>query len=264
MCRFAAYRGEAVPLAEIVYRPGNSLANQAAEAMESPTRINADGFGIGWYNPGVSPEPAVFKSTLPAFTDPNLRSLCEIVEAGCLFAHVRAARSHDPVSRSNCHPFRQGSLLWMHNGDVPGRGRLHRRVVGLIPDELAARIEGNTDAELLFFLFLNHLGGSPDRRITSREMVSALRATLHDVTEWWTGDRDAQPLVLNLCVTDGRTMVASRVARGDDPPTLHTCHEPGFTLIASEELGDGREWAEVAPDTMVVVEENGAVVRIPA
>ena len=63
MCRYAAYLGPELLLSELVYNPTNSLVHQATEAMQSLTRINADGFGVGWYAPQISPEPAVFKDT---------------------------------------------------------------------------------------------------------------------------------------------------------------------------------------------------------
>ena len=122
MCRYVSYLGAPIRFGDLVYKPANSLIHQAAEAMESRTRINADGFGVGWYNSSVHPEPAVFKDISPARNNANLRSLSDKVSSPCILAHVRSARRFDPVSRANCHPFQYGRLLWMHNGDVPGRG----------------------------------------------------------------------------------------------------------------------------------------------
>ena len=47
MCRYAAYLGPPLVLSELIYKPTNSLVHQAKEAMQSSTRINADGFGVG-------------------------------------------------------------------------------------------------------------------------------------------------------------------------------------------------------------------------
>jgi predicted glutamine amidotransferase len=278
MCRFVAYRGDPLPLADLIFRPANSLIHQAAQAMESHTRINADGFGIGWYNFALSPEPAVFKEITPAWNNQNLRSLSERVASGCIFAHVRAAARNDPISRANCHPFQCGSLLWMHNGDVPGRGRLHQRVVGFAPAELVARIAGNTDTELLFILFLSQLPPPLDRRFDPAELLDALRRTILQVEEWWREDREERLLAMNLCVTDGWTILASRFARGSaEVPSLHwclgsryvfadgRCHitrteaEPGCAIIASEILSDDVHWETVEPDHIVVVRDGLSV-----
>lgn len=278
MCRFVAYRGDPLPLSDLVYRPSNSLIHQATQAMESTTRINADGFGVGWYNFDLSPEPAVFKDVTPAWNNPNLRSMTEHVASSCVFAHVRAARRFDPITRSNCHPFQCGSLLWMHNGDVPGRGKLHRRVVSRIHPDLTARIEGNTDTEMLFMLFLSHLKAPHDRRFEPRELADALRETILQVTSWWRDDKDDRFLALNLCVTDGRSIVASRFARGPgDMPSLHYClgsrydfdggephigapdEEPGCAIIASERLSADVHWETVKADRIVVIPDGVSV-----
>lgn len=274
MCRFLAYRGSPLVLADLVYRPSNSLIHQATDAMESRTRINADGFGLGWYNFALSPEPAVFKDTTPAWSNRNLRSVAEKVTSECVFAHVRAALHNDPVTRANCHPFRRGPLLWMHNGDVPGRGRLHRRIAAAVDPELIARIEGNTDTELVFVLFQSLLRPPLDRRFETDELVAAMRGVIRQVTEWWREDGEGRPLELNLCLTDGRTIVASRFGRGEAPPSLYWClgaryvfddgafrvetadDGPGCALIASERLSEDPHWQAVAPDRLVVVREG--------
>ena len=283
MCRFVAYRGDPLPVADLVYRPTNSLIHQATEAMESTTRINADGFGVGWYNFDLSPEPAVFKDVTPAWNSPNLRSVAERVSSPCIFAHVRAARRNDPVTRSNCHPFQCGSLMWMHNGDVPGRGRLHQRVAAAVRADLVARIEGNTDSELLFMLFLGFLRAPLRRRFSAEELTLALRKTVTTVTRWWREDGDDRFLALNLCVTDGASIVASRFGRGPgEIPSLHWClgsrydfdggecrigkpddDRPGCAIIASERLSSDVHWETVKSDRIVVVRDGLGVAVEP-
>lgn len=282
MCRFVAYRGEPLPLADLVYRPANSLIHQATQAMESTTRINADGFGVGWYDFAMSPEPAVFKDVTPAWNNPNLRSVAEHVASPCIFAHVRAARRNDPITRSNCHPFQCGSLMWMHNGDVPGRGRLHRRVAAAVETDLVARIEGNTDTELLFTLFLSFLRAPLARRFQTSELTEALRETITTVTRWYHEDEDDRFLALNLCVTDGWSVVASRYGRGPgEVPSLHFClgsrydfdggepriglpdEEPGCAIIASERLSADVHWETVETDRIVVVRDGLGVAVEP-
>jgi hypothetical protein len=49
VCRFVAYQGHPVLLADLLYRPRHSLVAQSyrAETMSQP--FNGDGFGVGWY-----------------------------------------------------------------------------------------------------------------------------------------------------------------------------------------------------------------------
>ncbi len=73
MCRWAAYIGQPIFLDEIISRPGHSLIHQSHCATECHSAINADGFGIAWY--GARPEPGLYRDILPAWSDPNLKSL---------------------------------------------------------------------------------------------------------------------------------------------------------------------------------------------
>ena len=115
------------------------------------TTTNGDGFGIGWYGEGA--EPAVFKGIEPAWNDKNLREMAGRVRTPLLFAHIRASTG-TPVQRSNCHPFRHGRWLWMHNGAIRGFHETKRDLMMAVDPSLFLDIEGSTDSEALFFLAL--------------------------------------------------------------------------------------------------------------
>ncbi len=55
MCRWAAYLGAPIFMEEVVVQPGHSLIHQSQEAEEAKTAINADGFGVAWYNHRAEP-----------------------------------------------------------------------------------------------------------------------------------------------------------------------------------------------------------------
>jgi predicted glutamine amidotransferase len=117
MCRWMAYMGNPVPAEELLFRPAHSIIDQSLHAKLGGFTTNGDGFGIGWYGDGTV--PAVYKSVHPAWNDENLRELAGQIRTPMLFAHVRAS-SGTPVQRSNCHPFRHGNWLFMHNGSIAG------------------------------------------------------------------------------------------------------------------------------------------------
>ena len=51
MCRLAAYLGEKIPLADLINKPHYNLYEQSWQAREmSYGKVNADGFGFGWYD----------------------------------------------------------------------------------------------------------------------------------------------------------------------------------------------------------------------
>ena len=111
MCRWAAYIGEEVFLEDVVTAPCHSLIAQSHCAREAKSPTNGDGFGIAWY--GDRPEPGLYRDILPAWSDPNLKSLCRQIKSDLFLAHVRASTG-GATSRANCHPFVSGR--WSFSG----------------------------------------------------------------------------------------------------------------------------------------------------
>jgi predicted glutamine amidotransferase len=151
MCRWLAYSGSPVLLEELLYGRQNSLIVQSLHSRLGAEETNGDGFGLGWY--GKQESPAVFRSVEPAWNDRNLRELAGHITSPLVFAHIRASTG-SPVQQTNCHPFRHGRWLWMHNGFVDGFHSVKRDLAVAIDPELYPEIEGTTDSELLFHLAL--------------------------------------------------------------------------------------------------------------
>lgn len=151
MCRWLAYSGSPVLLEELLYGPKNSLIVQSLHSQLGAEETNGDGFGVGWY--GKHETPAIFHSIEPAWNDRNLHELAGHISSGVVFAHIRASTG-SPVQQTNCHPFRHGRWLWMHNGFVGDFHRVKRDLVLAIDPALYPEIEGSTDTEVLFHLAL--------------------------------------------------------------------------------------------------------------
>jgi len=151
MCRWLAYSGSPVPIEALLYGQKNSLIVQSLHSQMGAEETNGDGFGVGWY--GAQEAPGVFHSMEPAWNDRNLRNLADHINSGVVFAHIRASTG-SPVQHTNCHPFRHGRWLWMHNGFVADFHRTKRDLVLAIDPELYPEIEGSTDSEVLFHLAL--------------------------------------------------------------------------------------------------------------
>ncbi|MBW8765470.1 MAG: class II glutamine amidotransferase [Geodermatophilales bacterium] len=148
-----AYSGDPILADALLFRPEHSIIDQSLHAKLGTFTTNGDGFGIGWYSDGDETKPTVFKNTHPAWNDENLREVATQIRTPLLFAHVRAS-SGTPVQRSNCHPFRYGRWLWMHNGSLAGFQQVKRDLVLAVDPSLYPSIEGSTDTETLFFLAL--------------------------------------------------------------------------------------------------------------
>jgi len=277
MCRFVLYLGEPVALETLLAKPVNSLINQSWDA-ELRDPLNGDGFGVAWYAHEIGPQPAVFKSHTPAWNNRNLLQLGRVTKSNCVLAHVRAASPGVVVSESNCHPFTWDRFAFMHNGDVGGFAAIRRSLLASLSEKAFSVIEGQTDSEHLFALFLDCLWAR--RESDTLEAISrALEETVNRVHRLlW--DKNITPNTqLNLAVSDGRQAVAIRCATGDlgRMPTLYwhegrryicengagrmidydVCSET--VIIASEPLSDDPGWESLEPNSMILVAEDHQV-----
>ena len=199
MCRWMAYSGDPILVEDLLFRPNHSLIDQSLHSRMGATTTNGDGFGIGWY--GEGPEPALFKSVDPAWNDQNLREIASQVRTPMFLAHVRASTG-TPVQRTNCHPFRHGRWLWMHNGALRGFRETKRELLGAVDPSLYADIEGSTDSEALFFLALTF--GLVDDPFTA---VSRAVGFVEEVGRSHGVD---DPVQMTVATTDGESLWAFR------------------------------------------------------
>ena len=151
MCRWLAYTGSPILLTNVLYTPVHSLIDQSLHSRLGAETTNGDGFGVGWYD--AAPVPGVFRSTEPAWNDQNLRELAGHISSHLFFAHIRAAIG-SAVQQTNCHPFRYGRWLFMHNGFIDGFAAIKRDLVLAVDESLFPEIKGQADTEVLFYLAL--------------------------------------------------------------------------------------------------------------
>jgi predicted glutamine amidotransferase len=151
MCRWLAYSGSPVLLKDALYSPAHSLIDQSLHSKLGAETTNGDGFGVGWYD--EAPAPGLFRSIEPAWNDQNLRELAGHIKSSHFFAHIRAAIG-SPVQQTNCHPFRHGRWLFMHNGYIDQLATIKRDLILAVDGSLYPQIAGTTDSEILLFLAL--------------------------------------------------------------------------------------------------------------
>ncbi|WP_134726760.1 class II glutamine amidotransferase [Paracoccus luteus] len=252
MCRWAAYIGRPIYLEDIVSRPGHSLIRQSHGATRCHTAVNADGFGIAWY--GDRDEPGLYRDVMPAWSDPNLRSLTATVKSHLFMAHVRASTG-TATSRNNCHPFAVGRWSFMHNGQFGGYDGWRRSAEVLIPDEMYPHRKGATDSEALFLAALGDgLDADPAgalARATARFQALALA-------------RGAAPHVRLTCAfSDGRRLYAARYASDDQAPSLYhrwSDSRHGCAVVSEPLEVEQSDWIEVPQGSFCVF--DGAEVTI--
>jgi predicted glutamine amidotransferase len=241
MCRWAAYIGAPIFLEEIVSRPGHSLIHQSHCATQCHTAINADGFGIAWY--GDRAEPGLYRDVLPAWSDPNLKSLTAQVRSGLFMAHVRASTG-TATSRNNCHPFTHGPWSFMHNGQIGGFEKFRRDAEMMIPDALYSDRKGATDSEAIFLVALAE--GLDDDPRAALERASARFIALSQAKG------SAPHLRMTAALSDGKKLYAVRYATDAAAPSLYYrwSETRGGIAVVSEPLeAEQQDWTEIASNT---------------
>ena len=208
MCRFIAYIGKPLILDEVLFKPINSLIKQSSHAREMKEPLNGDGFGLGWYAPEVDSSPALFKSIQPAWNDMNLKYLASKIRSNCFLAHVRSA-SRDNVSQNNCHPFHHKQYLFMHNGDIGGFDKIKRHIQRELSNECYDLIQGQTDSEHFFALFLENFN-KLKISFNVDAVATILNETIKEIEHLKQINNITEVSFINAAITDGNNMVAIR------------------------------------------------------
>ncbi len=237
MCRHLAYVGPSVTLEKLIIKPEHSLLQQSfAPRFQTHGTINADGFGVGWYDRDKRAEPARYRTTRPIWADASFASVAGLVTSNTVLAAVRSASPGMAIEETSTPPFTEGSWLFSHNGFVPGFGAgVGRTLRRKVSETRVHAMAGATDSELLFALVLDRLdAGAPP--------ADALVAVIGLVEELTTAR-------LNLLLTDGERVAATACRNSlfvfDDRQLT------GAVVIASEPYDDDPSW-EVVEDGSVV------------
>ncbi len=238
MCRLLGYLGPPIRLDHLLYHPKHSLIVQSYQPQEMTAGLlNADGFGVGWYDPERDRHPFTYRNTLPIWNDLNLPQLSRYIQSGCILANVRSATPGLAIDLSNCQPFQQNSILAIHNGFIENfRQTLYRPMRDRLSDDLYQAIQGTTDSENLFALLLNER-----QRSTHITLEQALQDTLTQV--FLLAEKFQVTVSANLIISDGDRLIACRAAQGNPAPSLYWLKDDAFfpqaVVVASEPLFAG-------------------------
>ncbi|PNH94142.1 class II glutamine amidotransferase [Vibrio diazotrophicus] len=245
MCRWLAYQGSPIYLDELIFHPEHSLVHQSIEARKTVTRVNADGFGLGWYTERST--PGQFHEVLPAWGDENLRSLAHHIRSHRFMAHVRSSTG-SRVSRSNCHPFIIDNWMFLHNGQIGEFAKVKYSLEHMLPEEIYIKQHGSTDSELIFLLMItNGLFEQP---------VAAIRKTIYDIEQTMAKKGVTEPFKASICVSDGEQFWLVRYSSDQQPPTVFVKKQGEDIILASEPLANEPGWESVAPQTITHVLGN--------
>lgn len=264
MCRLFGFRSD-LPRAvhPALVTEQNSLRVQSRE--------HKDGWGIAAY--GEEEIPKVAHGLGPAHSDPDFESVSSQVSSHAVIAHVRLA-SVGEVHLRNAHPFLHEHWAFVHNGTVRDFVRHQQEIEARIAPELLARVQGETDSERCFYLFLTLLrercGASALSVGPTSLKVRDLALTLAETMQTIASITDAGPTErssMNFLVTDGHRMVATRRNRTlffstrdensrEHPELLANHTAVAQFLVASERLWGAGPWHEVPEEGVIGVDES--------
>jgi predicted glutamine amidotransferase len=267
MCRWMAWMGQSVLIEELLFKTQHGIVDQSLHSRMGAETTNGDGFGLGWY--GAGDGPGIYHNVTPAWNDDNLREIAAHIESPLFMAHVRAAIG-SPVQETNCHPFRRGRWLFVHNGYIADFHMIRRDLMLAIDPPRFADVQGSTDTEVVFHLALT-LGLEDDP-------IGALERTIGLVEATASAHGVAAPVQGTFGVSDGTTLWAVRYASegpartlfaSADVDTVKRLHpdnsrlaqlSEGDRLIVSEPFADlPGVWTEVPEATAVTVHRGGAM-----
>ena len=241
MCRWLAYSGSPLLIEDVLYKPAHSLIVQSLHSTLGAETTNGDGFGLGWYGAGET--PGLFHSTEPAWNDRNLRELAGHIVSPLVFAHIRAS-SGSAIQQTNCHPFRHGRWLWMHNGLIRDYPKVQRELQLRVADDLYTSIEGTTDSETMFYLALTF--GLED------DPVAAVEQTVGFIEETGHKHDIEHPIQMTVATTNGESIWAFRYSSEHDSRSLYFTTRMDTLKAMHPELA---ELGALSDETRVIVSE---------
>ena len=179
-----------------------------------------------------------------------------------------------PVQETNCHPFRHGRWLFVHNGFIADFHLIRRDLMLAIDPALFAEVTGSTDTEVVFYLALTF--GLED------DPIQALERTIGLIESVAGHHGIADPVQGSFGVSDGNTLWAVRYASNGKARSLFTSADadsirhlypdnPRFQrlsdedrLIVSEPFSDlPGLWTAVPESTAVTVRHRGELDERP-
>jgi glutamine amidotransferase len=171
------------------------------------------GWGLGFYQGG---EVLMRRRPLDEHDVIDLAQLGSDVRADVLLGHVRSA-TVGTLRTENTHPFRYRQWLFAQTGTLDRFEAMRERLVSTVPAFLRGNVRGDTDAELVFHVFLSFLhdaGTLDDATVSPRATSEAMRASLA-VIDGMAAEIDAKPAPINVIVTNGELMVAVHKTAAD-------------------------------------------------
>ncbi|MCA9561971.1 MAG: class II glutamine amidotransferase [Myxococcales bacterium] len=267
MCRLFGFRS-------VIQSQVHRSLLSADNALAVQSQKHPDGWGVAYYHDNA---PHVIKGVATAMEDQIFRRVSGVVASETVLAHIRKATTGE-VNILNSHPFQFGRWVFAHNGQIAN----YREVKEQLRDEIAPTLRryvlGDTDSEILFYLFMSNLITRVDmsrRGAPVAEVCQALLDTVTFVADLADGRGEAPEdrSKLTCIVTDGHTMAAVKfrlqlfysthktrcLDRDSCPYLAPECEQPSTNgsvnhlILSSEPLQGENVWTSMEDGEVVGV-----------
>src|ERR1700677_2232279 len=181
------------------------------DALRARSNGGPLGWGLGFYQGG---EVLMRRRPIDERAQLEVGSLASDVRADVLIGHVRHA-TVGALRTENTHPFRYRKWLFAQTGTVPEFERVRERLVGSVPEFLRGGIRGETDAEVVFHVFLSFLHDADslgEGPVGEASIRNAIRSSIA-VVDGMAAEVGGTPGSINMAVTNGEYMVAAHRAQ---------------------------------------------------
>ena len=251
MCRLAAYLGKAIPLRKLLLEPEHSLYIQSWQPSELQyAKLNADGFGFGWHYPDG--RAAVYRNAMPIWSDVNLDDLADSLYSERWLAMVRSATAGFATRIDNTQPFKHDCYLYLHNGYINNFNQaLRQKINAELSDQIAASLRGLNDSEYLFALLRQFINDHPQKEIPE---------IIKDLIQWLTTHIKEDEALLNMIISDSRSLYALRYAINGQSPSLYFLNATDGLWVASEKFDNKPDW-KVFPEKKLMVAKRADAVQ---
>lgn len=249
----------------------------SAQGKSQETTPDADGWGVGFYRNKGS---FLFKKASRNSKTQRITNITEVISSNIFISHLRHATVGDR-KEANTHPFRWGNWLYAHLGTINHFRRMRSRILRKLPPAYKKQIQGNTDSEHTFYLYLSLLkkeGAIKKGDIPLDSAVKGLQNFRSILVDFHKEAEIDEMSELNLLVSNGSYLIAARCG---SPLYYHYSEEikpeeasfysdttwlkyelldfdpdKKLVVVSSEKLHASEQWQEIPDNHIFTINSN--------
>lgn len=255
------------------------------DALNHRVFKDSSGWGLGFYQ---NDRALYRKKPKTPKGEVKFPKLAADIYSHALVGHLRYATIGD-VTGENTQPFRYKLWLFEHAGTIYDWDRIRDALMEHVPEYLQRYILGQTDSEVLMYLFLSRLSKAVNLNnplIPPEEAGTALRDTIRQVNDIAAELKIERTPTANIIATNGKTLVASaqgmpmyhrtidgiedcEICRnpplfaGHDPGPVHHSHFKAVFVAGSESGEIDDSWTRIEDGSILWLNHDMTIETVP-